>query len=286
VDPTTDSDYFSRDAWPDKLQGWITQQGPANAPFLNANQSSITRCLTHAESGLRMVVNISANALLSFLRSNRYLNVYDLPVIAGVQREPSDRRKRVEALLGLDPPEAYYYGAAAMGGTGVRFYGEYCMVLRPSSVDPDTRVLDRNSYDLVYPPLVDQANIDDLVEALRGKWKADTVTMLVRRVLPEFVGTSRLVTLGSVSDAILHDEDFLEVQKEGTFTRDDLEEIRETPEDQAIQEHILSHFEHGGLPRVEELLWVLRRERIAQVLGTRRLRTRVVASTGRGSRWD
>jgi hypothetical protein len=279
-------DYFSGGTWKERLDAWLNAQDPANVPFLTANMAAITRCLTHVESGLRMVVNISADALLGFLTSGRYLNAYNLPVVAGKQREPSPRRVRVDGLLKLKPPKNFYFGAAAMGGTGVRFYGEYCMVLRPTQIDDKTRVLDRNSYDLLYPPLSDRSDVDDLVKSLRGEWTADTVTMLARRILPEFVGASRLVTLGSVSDAILHDEDFLEVHKEGTFEPADLEEIRETPEDQAIQDYILSFYEHGGLPRIEELLWVLRRERIAQVLRTRSLRTRVVATAGRGSRWD
>jgi hypothetical protein len=279
-------DYFESDSWEKRLKKWLERQNPDAAAFLSANKDAITRCLTHPESGLRMVVNISADALLGFLRTGAYLNAYELPVIAGQARSPSVRRKRVDELLDLKPPEGFYFGAAAMGGTGIRFYGEYCLVLKPSSVDPKTRVLDRNSYDLLYPPLSERDDVGTLAKALKGGWSADTVTMLVRRVLPELVGSSRLVTLGTVSDAILHDEDFLEVHKEGTFGPADVEEIRETPEDQAIQDHILNYFEHGGVPRIEELLWVMRRERIAQVLGRYELRTRVVATAGRGSRWD
>ena len=278
--------YFAGGTWQERLEAWIALQPPEGSDFLLGNRQAITRCLAHEESGLRMVVNISADALLSFLSSGTYLNAYQLPPVAGVSRSPSVRRTWVDGQLKLDPPSDFYFGAAAMGGTGVRFYGEYCMVLKPGSVDSQTRVLDRNSYDLLYPPLSDRPDLEKIAETLKGGWKADTVFMLLRRLLPDFVGSNRLVTLGTVSDAILHDEDFLEVHRRGSFGPEDLEEIRETPEDQSIQDHILNRFDYGTLPGLEELLWVMRRDRIASVLAQHGLRTRVVASSGRGSRWD
>ena len=74
--------------------------------FREANHQAITRCLTDSESGFRMVVNIPADALLSFMQGGRYLNASDLPVVAGKRREPSEARRRVDALVGFKDPRA------------------------------------------------------------------------------------------------------------------------------------------------------------------------------------
>jgi hypothetical protein len=209
------------------------------------------------------------------------------PVVAGKVREPSASRLRVDALLKFEGDAAnYFYGAAAMGGTGIRFYGEYCMVLRPEQVHPKTQIFDRNSYDLLFPPLDTAPDPVPIVDTLRGVWDEDAVEMLVLKVLPTLEQSERLITLGTVSDAILHDEDFLELHKQGSFGPLDLEEIRETPEDQAIDSHIADYLEQGGLPTLEEFVWVARRRRVAEELRRRNIRTRVVSSSGRGSRWD
>jgi hypothetical protein len=233
-----------------------------------------------------MVVNIPADALIEFLRKGSYANVYDRPVVAGKVRIPSATRQRIDTLLGFKNPRNFFYGAIAMGGTGVRFYGEYCMVLKPDRVDRRTQLFDRNSYDLLFPPLVSAPDLAAVVKARSGRLDVDAVDMLVLKVLPALEDSERLLTLGAVSDAILHDEDFVEIHKEGTFSPSDLEEIRESPEDQAIHAHILEYLEEGGLPAIEEFVWLHRRVCLAAALRSRNIRTRIVSSAGRGSRWD
>jgi hypothetical protein len=233
-----------------------------------------------------MVVNIPADALISFLNSGRYLNAYELPVVAGKRRGPSVSRRRVDALMGFKNPEQYYFGAASIGGTGIRFYGEYCMVLHRNAIAANTQVLDRNSYDVLCPPIDEEKNIKRTVASMKGTWRADTVDMLVLKVLPELSTATRLVTLGTVADAVLHDEDFLEVHKKGTFSPRDVEEIRETPEDQAIHNYIVDQFDSGNVPRPEEILWLARRARVRSIIRSSQVPSRVVATSGRGNRWD
>jgi hypothetical protein len=273
--------------WKARLDAWLTAKGRDQHPFVSANHLAISRGLTHKESGLRMVVNIPAEALLAFVKDGEYGNVYAEPIIAGKKRTPSAARIKVDALLGFgEKAPNYFYGAAAMGGTGVRFYGEYCMVLKPDRVADDTQIFDRNSFDLLFPPLVSAPDLTKIVSTLRGKWSSDAVDMLALRVLPLLEGAERLITLGTVSDAVLHDEDFLELHKYESFNLNDLEEIRETPEDQAFHTHIVEYLDEGGLPMLEEFVWVARRIRVAEALRRLGLRTRVVSSSGRGSRWD
>jgi len=285
--PTSWDSFDTQVSWSQRLLDWLNDGGRAQqSPFIEANRLAIAGCLKHQESGLRMVVNISGDALLEFVRSGSYGNIYSNPVIAGKRRTPSETRKHVDTLLGFSNPGNIFYGAAAMGGTGVRFYGEYCMVLKPDRVSGTTQVFDRNSYDLVVPPLSSEPDLGAVAKNRQGRWTADIVDMLVLKVLPPLAQSTRLITLGSVSDAILHDEDFLEVHREGTFHPSDLEEIRETPEDQAIHSHIIEDVQDGGLATIEELIWVYRRIRVADSLRSQDVRTRVVSSAGRGSRWD
>jgi hypothetical protein len=280
------SQLFPKTKWERRVKSWLSGNGAATNPFRDANRRSIERCLTDKDSGFRMVVNIPADALLSFLETGRYLNAYDLPVVAGQQRGPSQSRVRVDALLGFTDPSRYYFGAASMGGTGIRFYGEYCMVLNRDAVAPNTQLLDRNSYDVLWEPIEGDPGIRAIVASMKGQWQRDAVHMLVLKALPELSSAARLVTLGTVADAILHDEDFVEVHKRGAFSPGDLEEIRETPEDQAIHSFIVDQFDSGDVPKLEEVLWVVRRFRVRAKLREHRLRSRVVASAGRGSRWD
>lgn len=286
MSPAASYRIYDNRPWRERVRAWLKGYNPPEErEFLKANESAIRRWVRHPDSGMRMVVNIPADALLAFLREGRYRNAYDAPIVAGVRRGPSPQRRRVDQLVGLDPPQEFFFGAVALGGTGVRFYGEYCMTLKPDAVSADTRVLDRNSYDLLQPPFSTR-NQARIAQSLRGQWGQDVVDMLVLKVLPELRNTTRLITLGSVSDSALHDEDFVEVHRQGTFQPSDVEEVRETPEDQAIEAHVLSRIREGVVPRLEELVWVRRRKLVDAALRQAGIRSRVVASSGRGGRWD
>ncbi len=277
---------FQPMSWAERVEAWLNYRPPLEQEFLSADRDAIRRCVGHGESGLRMVVNIPADGLLGFLADGRYKNAYELPFVAGSQRQPSATRREVDELVQLEPPQDYYFGAIALGGTGIRFYGEYCLALRPSSIDPQTRVFDRNSYDLIQPPFKGHPGLKALVRSLRGSWDADVVDMLTLKVLPELRNTTRFVTLGTVSDCALHDEDYLEVHRRGTFGPGEVEEVRQAPEEQAIQSRIVDNWAQGTPPALAELVWLRRRAKVERALRRARVKSRVVASSGRGSRWD
>jgi hypothetical protein len=60
--------------------------------------------------------------------------------------------------------------AAELNGAGIRFYGDVCLVLKPAAIAPDTKVLDRNSYDVLREPFrsaVDRRTGQDMKQRAR-----------------------------------------------------------------------------------------------------------------------
>jgi hypothetical protein len=95
--------YFSDDDWKERVERWLQREkedGNAN-PFLEGNVQIIRQIMEHPETGLRVVINISSDALLSFLADGRYRNLYEEPVIGGKRRTPSPDRVKVDSLLGF-----------------------------------------------------------------------------------------------------------------------------------------------------------------------------------------
>jgi hypothetical protein len=231
-----------------------------------------------------MVINISAHALLSFLAERRYRNLYEMPVIGGTRRQPSAERQRVDGLLGFGRHAGdYYFGAVALGGTGVRFYGEYCMALKTEDVGDDTTIFDRDSYDLLLPPLESQdASIADI---LRGTWGSDVVDMLTLKLLPELRDMNRLVTTGTVSEMILHDQEFVEVHKRGAIEPRAIEEVRQSPDEVAIESRIMARQANGFAPTALEVLWLRRRDEVVAALEREGVQYRIVTLHGRGYQW-
>jgi len=273
--------YFSTDGWHERVENWLRD---GRDPFVDGNLHLVRQIMEHAESGLRVVINISAHALLSFLAERRYRNLYESPVIGGVRRQVSPERQRVDTLLDLAPPDQFYFGAVALGGTGVRFYGEYCMVLHSSEIDAQTQVFDRDSYDLLLPPLSDQPSDASIVTMLRGVW-GDVVDMLTLKLLPDLRGSTRLLTTGTVSEMILRDQEFVEVHKKGAITPDSIEELRQSPDEVAIEARIAARSAAGFPPTAMELRWLHRREEVVRALERSRLPYRIVTLHGRGYQW-
>lgn len=76
---TLDPVYFSTDSWRRRVE-----KGFATDRSIRRRQSAAgPQIMEHAESGLRVVINISAHALLSFLAEHRYRNLHESPVIGG-----------------------------------------------------------------------------------------------------------------------------------------------------------------------------------------------------------
>lgn len=70
MDPT----YFSTSSWQDRLRLWLDGHG-AERSFLDANVEAIQRYMAEPATGLRMVVNIPADALISFCAEGEYRNI-------------------------------------------------------------------------------------------------------------------------------------------------------------------------------------------------------------------
>ena len=280
-----DPAYFNPAVWQARVSAWLSNSANSDA-FIDGNVRLVRQIMEHPESGLRVVVNISAHALLSFLAERRYRNLYESPVIGGQRRTPSPERLQVDQLLGLGANAGeYYFGAVALGGTGVRFYGEYCMVLKDAAVDGNTQILDRDSYDLLLPPLSDQPSTPALVALIRGNWRSDVVDMLTLKLLPELRGTNRLITTGTVSEMILHDQEFVEVHKHGGIYPDSIEEIRQSPDEAAMEARIRARGQDGLPPSAVELRWLHRRDEVVRALEAEGIHYRMVTLHGRGYQW-
>ncbi|GEM_PF-3542766 len=256
-----DSVYFSPSAWRDRVRDML-ESGPAD-PFLDGNER-VVRGLLEAE--MRVVVNIPTSALIGFLADGRYQNAYERrigqpsPQELGQVDADWDRRVRVDERLDIADR---YFGALALGGYGVRYYGEWCLVLAIDSISPETSLFDRDSFDIEFEPLLSSP---ELVDLLRGDW-SERMDVAIMTVLTRLRTGPRLVTRGTISDLLLDDQEFVEVQmapfgsaaEASGFAPSGVESIRQHPDDVGLESTIRSK-EAAGLPLTgAELLWVERR---------------------------
>jgi hypothetical protein len=279
--PQFDPIYFSVLQWCERVDLW--ESNHQSSGFSGGNVAVIRQVLSDPETGLRMVVNITADALRSFLREGTYRNLYDAPVVGGAARQPSPERLRVDTRFGLGPN--VYFGAVALGGTGIRFYGEYCMVIKLDRMAGDTRLVDRDSYDILSEPLSELELRDEQLNCLRGTWKEDAVDMALLRVLSEVTHDIRLVTSGTVSERLLRDQEYIEVHLDGTFAPTDLEEVRLSPDDAATESAIAEREREGLHTSLVERMWRQRRTDVIQDLASTNTLVRVVTLHGRGYQW-
>jgi hypothetical protein len=273
------SPYFKPGStWSDRL----AEVSEALSNFEAANRDVILRCLKQDQ--LRVVVNLPADALLGVLGGDHYRNCYELPFIAGAVRVPSQKRIRVDSLLGFVPDgRNRYFAAISFGGTGVRFYGEYCLAIKPSVLNGPA-ILDRNSYELLDPPLSEEENPSAIVGVLRGSWN-DLPAVLTLKVLASVRQENRLLPPGAISDAVLRDEDFVEVHLADKIVTASIDEIRQAPEDVARDSHLRQQLAKRNMPRPEELLWSKQRHEVDIQLGQAGVKNRIITTNGRGARW-
>ncbi|MBX7481674.1 hypothetical protein [Qipengyuania qiaonensis] len=238
------------------------------------------------EGGARAVANMASDHAPAFCNPTgpkAYLNAYDLPAPATV----SATRQRVDAALPL--PAGYtqqdiYFLALEVNGTGVRFYGDLCLVLKPQATAADVRILNGNSYDLVRLPLSTRTGTDTALrsEAARfwGVWREDLTSMATLKVFAARRSERRFTT-GQVSDAILDDEDYLEVLRLGSFDASDLQEVRITAASAAAEADAAERMRHGPTPSAASLLWRRRRRDAVAAFEAAGVPVRVVSHSGR-----
>ncbi|MEU2200315.1 hypothetical protein [Isoptericola sp. NPDC019482] len=287
--PELDPLYFACVTWAERVSAWM--DASAGSPFVAANERVVRDVVSDPRSGARVVVNLGPTALAALLTGERYRNLYERPLVGGERPTPSRERLQVDDALELDGPDVYF-GALAVGGTGVAFYGEYCAVLVLDAVDPEPRLFDRDSYDILFPPFEGREDLSHLVEALRGTWE-ERFDMLVLSVLPGLTSGPRIVTSGTVAQAVLRDQQFVEVHLHvpstgtgrGGFELSDIEEVRESPDVVTTTAWLRRRADAGHrLSDVEQKL-MEDREGVEELLALGGVRRRVVTQHDRGYQW-
>lgn len=109
--------------------------------------------------------------------------------------------------------------------------------------------------------------------------------MLTLKLLPELREANRLITTGTVSELALRDQEFVEVHRLGPITPQSLEEVRQSPDEVAMEARILARSQAGFPFTAVELRWCEQRVRLARKLEEKGIRYRIVTLHGRGYQW-
>lgn len=291
---STHPDYLDA-TWEDRKKYVLSHASQWLDGFVQANAAYVHEMAlaTSENARLHVVFNIGSDALRSFLETDDYKNVYEHPVVEGRRLYPSEKRIEIDSICQLVPPKNYYFCALSVGGTGMRFYGEYCVVLKsPDDAASVKRVLDRNSYDFMSPPLSDifstlyESDRQRLAARLMCEFRSTELgDMLSIKVLQHHGARPRLLTIGSVGDAVLSDEDYVEAYHQGKIRLATVLEIRSHPEDEMTESSIEDRFVRGEAVSAEELQWAARRRQVRKAMDEKGIRHRVATGNGRGRRW-
>lgn len=293
----------------------LTSGYPSLEKFAQANLTAIEDALAgkgpdaksaDPRAGVRAVVNLASVHVPKFCQRSRngqypaYQNSYDLKkssVRAG-KDPPGDHwanREIVDHALASLHGHAMnevYYAAAELNGAGIRFYGDICLVLKPSQVPPDTLVLDRNSYDVLRAPFV--AAVDRLLgqncrqrargfilKALSGSYETDMKTMGAVKVLITTGERDRRFSTGQISGGVLDDEDYIEILKVGSFDVAGVEEVRLSAAEAALESHVEQRLQIAPGALHSARLWLMERRAASRTLADAGLEIKVVATPGR-----
>jgi hypothetical protein len=284
---------------------------PISRVFLDANVASIAQVIRglgpeekdpKAGAGARVVFNMSCRHVPSFCADSAarvdrpYRNAYDL-------NRPSADRVRVDDAVrkatGLDP-KVVCYGALETSGTGVRFYGDLCLVLKVPQADSngttewdDVQVLDRNSYDLIRDPVRgwiagDLSNGRSFDEAAGlqlskwvGRWREDLANIVAVKVLRTLPLASRRWTTGQIAGSVLDDEDYVEILYPRSFAAAEVHEVRVSAADAAAEADIADREAAGEAPAMHELEWRQQRREAKRALARAGVPLRIVTTPGR-----
>jgi len=282
--------------------------------FANANLAEASGALegrgpdavkANPDGGVRAVVNIPSVHVPSFCQRSKsnqqpaYLNSYDLG--------------RAEIRVG-EPPPAYhwktreivdnalvrvhghemnevYFAAAELNGTGVRFYGDICLVLKPECSLTATHIIDRNSYDVMRAPFRDaveqftearrQAARRWILTTLSGKGIDDLKTVGAIKVLVNMGERDRRFSTGQISSGVLEDEDYIEILKIGSFTTVEIETARLSASEIALEGHVEQRFRTKPVASHVSRQWLRDRRKATRSLEDEGIEISIAASPGR-----
>ena len=259
------------------------------------------------QSGMRVVCNISSAHIAAVLTGESrgdpkpYKNRYDLAspskdpqTLGATVPTPLSLREKIDSVIAsmasTSDGREFYYAAIELNGTGIRYFGDLCMVLKPEETDANTLVLFKNSYDLSRSPIreeifvngsIDMGKAIEKAKELQGFWPDDVIEMAACKILDGANPSERRITTGTVSAGVLFDEDYLEVIRLKSFGASSLEEIRVSSQDVAVEGRIADRARSGPAPSYAELQWRHRRRGAERVSAQMSVPTRVVATAGR-----
>ncbi len=298
--------------WPLRLRRLVSRlssKAPAAYPWRRADAETVRGVIAgvspysgsvKADQAAKAVFNISSAHVPAFVADRTgapYKNRYNAPGRAlGSGGPPAqDARALIDQALSSLTHAAWtdhYYGAVDLNGAGIRYYGDVCLVLRPEAVDGGTLVLDRNSFDLICPPLrartcPSPGHVWSPVAgarqaaAMSGQWANCLPSMAAHKVLSGGRTDERRITIGMISEGVLADEDYMEVIRVGSFGPGDLAEARVSAGDAAADGLVADRMRRGPAPDWAAMLWRHRLRRAEAALQSAGVRTRVVVSSGR-----
>ncbi len=256
---------------------------------------------------MRVVCNISSAHIAAVLTGESrgdpkpYKNRYDLAspskdpqTLGAIVPTPLSLREKIDSVIAslasTSDGREFYYAAIELNGTGIRYFGDLCMVLKPEETDANTLVLFKNSYDLSRSPIreeifvngsIDLGKAIEKAKELQGVWPDDVIEMAACKMLDGANPTERRITTGTVSAGVLFDEDYLEVIRLKSFGASSLEEIRVSSQDVAVEGRIADRVRCGPVPSYAELQWRHRRRGAERISAQMSVPTRVVATAGR-----
>jgi hypothetical protein len=299
--------------WEKKLQK-LKETFPKDAgAYVTANVDAVRSAVAgkgpdkptvDSRAGARMVCNIASVHIPAFVQASLagedkpYKNGYDLHKFQVGDPPPDEAlktREKVDRALPIASnrsPADIYFGAVELNGTGIRFYGDVCLVLKDGAVAPETTILDRNSYDLIRAPIrerIETASTEaDRERAMRteaegiaGEWSHDLSQIAAIKVLSAIMQRDRRLTTGMMSDGVLSDEDYIEVLRCGSFGTSDVQEARHNAAEAAQDALISDRWRVGPCPSHESLIWQEQRRRSEEFLRCANITVRIVTTSGR-----
>lgn len=299
--------------WEDTFDALAGRSGDAEInSYFEANKEVVRDTLAGAPAhgggqsrqGICAVVNLPSRRAIAFLMPpsagtghGRYQNRYahartigtPLPA-GGARRDIDDALADISADTALGAEDGHY-AAMDLNGTGVRYFGDICLVLKPATVGPQTLTLLRNSFDVRTLPASRtlenltgtpwQHELGRILASWMGEWGRDGVHIAATKIMAHAPDTNRRMTTAHVSGGVLSDEDYIEVVMSHGFDPTAVAELRVTAEDAAAEALIGDRTRVGHPPSAAEALWRYRRRLVSRRAQSHGLAVRVVTTIGR-----